>query len=130
VVLDLKHALVGIDHPEVDHGVHPGGDVVAGDDVLGRDVQGDDPEVHLHHLVHAREQDEEARPLGPSPDAPQAEDDAPLVLLDDLDGADQDPGDEDDDYHQDDGRETQSGCLQQTQGRVHQESSLVLTLRT
>src|SRR3712207_677376 len=111
-------------HPEVDHGVDAGWHVVAGYDVLRRDVQRDGPQVHLHHPVDGRQEDEEPRPLGPTPDAPEPKDHAPLVLLDDLDGADQDACDEDDDYHQDDGREAQGGRLQQPQGRVHRNPPL------
>src|SRR5215207_5378112 len=100
MVLDLKDALVGIDHPEVDHGVNPGGDVIAGDDVLGWDVHGDGPEVHLDHLVHHRQQDEQPWSLRPSLDAPEPEDDAPLVLLDYLDGAKYQRDDDDRDANQ------------------------------
>jgi hypothetical protein len=41
VVLDPVDGLLGLDHPEVDHGVHLDRDVVARDDVLGRHVLDD-----------------------------------------------------------------------------------------
>ena len=66
MVLHLDDAPVGIDHPEVDDGVYPRGDVVAGYDVLGWDVHGYGPEVDLDHPVDERQEEEEPRSLGPS----------------------------------------------------------------
>jgi hypothetical protein len=94
VVLDLDYALVGVCNPEVDYGVDPGRDIVAGYDVLGRDVHGHGPQVYLDHPVDQGIEDEEPWSLGPSLDPAEAEDHTPLVLLDDLDGAEYDRGDE------------------------------------
>src|SRR5215211_9351480 len=88
VILDLDDAPVGVDYSEVDDGIDPGRDVVAGYDVLGRDVHSYGPQVYLDHPVHERPQEEQSRTLGPALDPAEAEDDTPLVLLDDLDGAD------------------------------------------
>src|SRR5215217_119993 len=63
VVLYLEDALVWVNDPEVDHGVHAGGDVVAGDDVLRRYVHGDGSEVYLDHVINEREEEEESWPL-------------------------------------------------------------------
>ena len=88
VVGDLGHGVLGVQHAEVQDGAHPDRDVVAGDDFLGRDLQGDDAQVDLHHPVDERDDEEQARPLG-ADQAAEPEDDAALVLLDDLDrGAD------------------------------------------
>src|SRR5829696_3882329 len=93
VVLYLDDALVGVHHPEVDHRGHAGGDIVAGDEVLGRDIQGYCPQAHLDHLVHHRDQDEEARSFGSPLHPTEPEDDPPLVLLNYLYGARQDKQD-------------------------------------
>src|SRR5215211_7917076 len=90
MVFDLDHALVGVDYSEVDHGVDPGGDVIAGYDVLGRDVHGHGPQIDLDHPVDQRKEDEEPWTLGSSLDPTEPKDHTPLVLLEDLDGAEQD----------------------------------------
>src|SRR5215211_1052942 len=120
MVLYLYDALVGVHDPKVDHCGHAGGDVVAGYDLLGWYVHGDGPQVHLDHLVHYRNQDKEPGSLGSSLDASQLEDDASLVLLDYLDGADYDGDDEYRDDHQRNSRETYPNRLQQAQGCGHQ----------
>src|SRR5215211_77131 len=128
VVLYLDDALVGVHHPEVDHRGYAGGDIVAGDEVLGRDIQGDGPQAHLDHLVHYRDQDEEAWALGSPLHPTEPEDDAPLVLLDYLDGARQDKQDNRNHRYQHDGRKPYSNRLQQAQARVHERHSFRLNL--
>ena len=113
VVLDLDDAPVGVHHAEVDHGVDAGGDVVAGYDVLWGDVHGYGPQVYLDHPVHHGKEDEKSWSLGPPLYPTEAEDDAPLVLLDDLDGAEYDRNDEDREDHHHDGRESYPNRLQQ-----------------
>src|SRR5829696_3633128 len=114
VVLYLDDALVGVHHPEVDHRGHAGGDVVAGYEVLRRDIQGDGPQAHLDHPVNRRNQDEEARALGSPLHPTEPEDDAPLVLLDYLDGARQDEQDNRDHRYQHDGHKPYPNRLQQS----------------
>src|SRR5918992_4590493 len=94
MILYLDYAPVGVYDPEVDYGVNPGRDIVAGNDVLGRDDHGHGPKVYLDHPVDQGKQDEESWTLGSSLDPSEAEDHTPLVLLDDLDGAEYDRGDE------------------------------------
>src|SRR5215218_11337890 len=102
MVFNLDYALVGIDDAEVDYGVDAGRDVVTGNDVLGRDVHGYGPQVYLDHPVDQGKEDEESWTLGTSLDPTEAEDHTPLILLDDLDGAEYDCGDEyREDHHHD-----------------------------
>ena len=61
---------------------------------------GDRAEAHLHHLVDEGDQQDDAGPLAlVGNEAPQPEDDGPLVLAQDLDGRRQDEQREDQDRH-------------------------------
>src|SRR5215217_9342285 len=126
VVLYLYDALVGVHHPEVDHRGYAGGDIVASDEVLGRNIQGDGPQFDLNHLVHQRDQDEEARSFGSPLHPTEPEDDPPLVLLDYLDGARQDEQDNRNHRYQHYGRKPYSNRLQQAQAHVHERHSFRL----
>src|SRR5215203_2004854 len=129
VVLYLQDALVGVDHPEVDHRGHSGGNVVAGYDLLGGHLHGYGPQVYLDHPVHERQEDEEPRPLGTSLYPTDPKDHTQLVLLDYLDGAEYYRDDDYRDDHHYDGHQSYSECLQQAQGCVHEKSSFILVLR-
>ncbi len=83
MVQDLDHGALRVNYPEVNYGVHPDGDIVLGDYLLVRDIHGDDTQVYLHHPVHEGDDEEQAGALG-ADQASQAEDDAALVLSDDL----------------------------------------------
>ena len=83
-----------LDHAEVGDGVDLDGDVVAGDRLLGRDVQGDDAQIDLDHPLDLRDQQDQPG-ASRSDQPPQAEDDAALVLLDDLDGGAEEPDGDD-----------------------------------
>jgi hypothetical protein len=84
-----------LDHAEIGHSVHAYSHVVACDGLLGRDIQSDNPQAHLDHAVDERDDEKEPGPFG-SRQAAQAEDHATLVLLNDLDGREQDHDQEDD----------------------------------
>src|SRR5829696_3923445 len=129
VVLYLQDALVGVNHPEVDHRGHSGGNVVAGYDLLGGHLHGYGPQVYLDHPVHERQEDEEPRSLGSSLYPTDPKDHTPLVLLDYLDGAEYYRDDDYRDDHHYDGHQSYSECLQQAQGCVHEKSSFILVLR-
>ena len=73
-----------IHDPEIDHRIHRGGHVVAGHDFLLGDVDGYDPQIHLHHAVHERDEENQARPFGVEQFA-EAEDDAALVFAQNAD---------------------------------------------
>jgi hypothetical protein len=96
VIFYLHDGVAGIDHPEIGHGVHPDRHVVAGDGLLRGDIQGDDAQVDLHHAVYEGDDEKETRPLCALQPA-QTKNDAALVLLDDLDGRDQQHDQKDDD---------------------------------
>src|SRR5207245_4294756 len=71
-------------------------DVVLGDDVLGRHVQHDRAQAHPRHAVDRPGDQDEPRPLGGGQELSQAEDDPPLVLVEDL-HREKDPEDDDED---------------------------------
>ena len=102
VVEDLDDRVLGVDDAEVDDGVDLDGDVVTRDGFLGGNFEGDDAQVDFAHTLGAGDQEEKARPAC-SDQATQAEDDAALVFLHDLDGRgrqqehDKGDGDENDD---------------------------------
>jgi hypothetical protein len=67
--------------------------------------------MHLFHLVHERDQQEEPRAFRAAPDTSQTEDHTPLVLLDYLDRTNED--DRDYDHHDNgDGRDSYPRRLQ------------------
>ena len=94
MVLDLQDTLVGIYDPKIDDGGHAGGYVVAGYYLLGRHLHRDCSEVYLDHPVYYRKEDEEPWSFGPSLYPTEPKNHTPLVLLDDLDGAEYDRDDE------------------------------------
>ena len=100
VVLDLHHRLHRVHHPEVDDRVHLHAHVVAGDHVLGRHVEHDRAQADAHHAVDGPGHDDEPRALGLRQQLAEAEDDAALVLVQDLHREQQPEHDEpsDDDY--------------------------------
>src|SRR6185437_14633721 len=75
----LDDRLLRIDHAEVHHRVHLDRHVVARDHVLRWHVEHDRAQVHLHHLLDHRHQEEETGPLH-RPEASQLEDHPALVL--------------------------------------------------
>ena len=86
-----------IDHPEVGDRVDPDGDVVPGDDLLGGHIHRYRAQVDLDHALDERDQQDQAGPAHTG-QPPEPEDDAPLVLLHDLDRAQKhDHGKEEDD---------------------------------
>ena len=97
VVLDLHDRGFRLDDPEVRNGVDANGHVVLGDHFLRRDVQRHRAELDLLHLVHERDQEEQAGPLGLGQKPAEAEDDAALVLARDLHRREQKDDEEDDD---------------------------------
>ena len=100
VVGDFDHRFVRIDDPQKDDGVDLQGDVVASDDVLRRDFERFLAERDAHHAVHRHEDQDYARTLRRSQQAPEAEDHATLIFRKDLDGT-QEVNDEDDDGNRD-----------------------------
>jgi hypothetical protein len=97
VVCDLDDRFSGVNDAEGDDGVDLEGDVIAGDDVLWRDLHGFLTEGDADDLVERAEDEDDAGTLG-GRDAAEAEDDATLVFLEDLDGVDDvedDDGDND-----------------------------------
>jgi hypothetical protein len=98
IVLDLDGRLLGIDDPEIDDRVHPYRDVVAADHVLRRDVEDQGPEIHPHHLLDDRDEQDQARPLHRG-EAPEGEDDSALIFAQDLDRRHQEQ-DRDQDHRQ------------------------------
>ena len=83
VVLHLHDGLDRVGHVEQHDGVDAGRHIVLGDDLLGRDGQGDHAGVHPVHALEEGPHQVQARPVD-GPQAPQAEDDAALVLGDGL----------------------------------------------
>ena len=79
VVFDLNHGQLRVHHTGIHHGIHLDRDVVPGDHVLLGHVHHHGAQVHPHHLLNARNQDDQARPLD-LPEAPQLKHHAALVL--------------------------------------------------
>ncbi len=94
-VLHLDDGLHGLDHAEVVHRVDLDGDVVLGDHVLRRNVHHHRAQGDPRHLVHQRDEQEHARPLGADGPA-QAEDHAALELGQNANGGEQQPQQDDD----------------------------------
>src|SRR5262249_60510266 len=90
---DLDDGLAGIDDAEVNDGVHFDGDVVARDHILLRHAEHDDPQVHLAHALHDRIDEHQARSLD-APEASQREHHGALVLVQHVDGAEEQHDDE------------------------------------
>ena len=67
VVLHADHGLVGVEHAEEDDRVHLDRHVVARDHVLRRHVHGDGAQADLDHLVHERNEKEQAGPAAVAP---------------------------------------------------------------
>ena len=84
-VRNLQDGQPRIDDPEVDHGVHLHGDVVAGDHVLRRDLQRVDAEGNAHDAVDGREHQDDARAFRLPQHAAQPEDYAALIFPQNLD---------------------------------------------
>ncbi len=89
VVGDLDDGLGGVDDAEGDDGVDLEGDVVAGDDVLRRDLHGLLAEGDANDLVEGAEDPDDAGALGGLLHAAEAEDDAALILFEDVEGVDE-----------------------------------------
>jgi hypothetical protein len=62
-------------------------DIVPGDDILGRNIERVSLEADLADGVDGPEDQDEARPLGLTQDASEAEDDTALILIEDFDAA-------------------------------------------
>ncbi len=95
VVLDLDDRAARIHDAEVDDRVHLHRHVVARDDVLRRHVHDDRAQADAHHPVDRREDQDDAGPLRLRQQLAEAEDDAALVLVQDLDRAEQVEHDDD-----------------------------------
>ena len=89
IALDLDDRPARIDDAEVDDRVDLDRDVVARDDVLRRHVHDDRPQAHAHHAIDRREHEDDAGPLRLRQQLAEPEDDAALVLGQDLDRAEQ-----------------------------------------
>src|SRR5262249_22447022 len=97
----LDDRLLGINHAKVDDRVDLHGDVVAGDCLLRWHVQRHDPQVDFAHRLDAGDDEEQPR-ASSAHQATEAEDYAPLVLLDDFDSrGGQHEQDDNDDYEPD-----------------------------
>ncbi len=79
-VVHSDDGLDGVVDPEVDDGVDLQGDVVGRDRRLRGNVDDFDPEVHLDDPVDCGNAEDQARSLGLRTDAPETEEDRPLVL--------------------------------------------------
>ena len=97
VIGNFHDRLAGIDDTQKNDGVDFQGDVVARDDVLRRDLQGFLPQRNAHHAIDRSEHQDDARPFFPIQQASQPKDNAPLVLGQDLDRAQQVKGNNNDD---------------------------------
>jgi len=102
VVLHLHDRLDRVNDVEQHDGVDPGGDVVLGDDLLRGDGQGDHAGVDPLHALQEGNHQMRAR-LVDGPQTAQAEDDAALILPDELDGQQEHEHQEDDDRDEEDG---------------------------
>src|SRR5439155_16965212 len=94
VVLHVHDRLHRVYDAEVDDGVDLQADVVLGDDVLGRHVQHHRAQADTRHPVDGPGDEDESGPLGLGQKLPEAEDDPPLVLVEDL-HREKDPEDDD-----------------------------------
>jgi hypothetical protein len=94
---NLHDGQARLQDPEVNHRVHFHGDVVARDHVLRRHFESIDAQRNAHDAVDGREDQDDARSFGLIQQAAQAEDDAALVLAQNLDGGDQVQHHDDDD---------------------------------
>ena len=91
-LIEVRHLDDGelrVDHPKINHGVHLHGHVVARDHVLRRHVEDARAQIHAHHLLDRRHDDDQARPHH-AVEAPEEEHHAALVLAQDLDRRDRD----------------------------------------
>ena len=82
--LDVDDRARGVDHAEVADRVHLGGHVVTRDQVLRRDVERHRAQVHAHHPVDGRDQQDQPRALH-AEQAAEPEHDGALVLAQDPD---------------------------------------------
>ena len=89
VVLDLDDRPARIHHAEVDDRVDLHRHVVARDDVLRRHVHDDRAQADADHAIDRREDEDDARALRLRQQLAEPEDDAALVLVQDLDRAEQ-----------------------------------------
>ncbi len=112
VVGDLNDGLGGIDDAEHDDGVDLERDIVAGDDVLRRNFHGLLTQRDADDLVYRPEDEDDSGTGGGLLDAAETEDHGTLVLLEDVDGADQI---EDDDCYGEEKRDRHD--VQSTSGR-------------
>src|SRR4030042_466628 len=85
VVKDFYHRRLRVDDAEIDDGIDADSNVIPGDDFLRRDIHGHDAQVHLHHAVDKRDNDEKPGTSG-ADETPQAEDNAALVFGHDFNG--------------------------------------------
>ena len=84
-ILHPDNRPLGIHDTEVKHGIHPYRHVIAGDDVLAGNIQGDYPQIHPHDLLNAGNDDDQPRAFD-TLEPPEKENNATLVLRQDLDG--------------------------------------------
>jgi 4-hydroxy-tetrahydrodipicolinate synthase len=88
IVFHLSDGEVWVQYPEVDNGINFHGHIVSRDDILRGNVHSDDPQIQPEHLFNQR--NDVNNPGAARRDhAPQPKDHAPLVLVDDLDTADE-----------------------------------------
>ena len=88
IILHFPDRQIGIEHPEIKHRVDLHRNVIAGDHILRRDIHGHRAQIHLDHLFDARNDVNHARSARPD-HAAKAKHDAPLILFENLDAADE-----------------------------------------
>ena len=78
----VHHGGHGVEHFEVNHGVHSDSNAVFCENFLRRDVEGDEPQVHSDDVVNDGEDGEEAGTHGTALlNPPEPEDHGSLVFL-------------------------------------------------
>src|SRR6266478_4306631 len=97
VVGNFDDRLVGIDHAQEDHGVHFERDVVARNDVLGWNLKRFLAKGNAHDAVDGRKYQNHAGTFGLLEQVAEPEDDAALILGEDLDRTQHVDGYDDDD---------------------------------
>ena len=85
-VFHLNNGPFRVQHAKIDHRADFHRDIVPGDHILGGDIHDDCPQVDANHLLNARDDDDQAGPLD-LPETAKQEDDAALVLAQNLDRA-------------------------------------------
>src|SRR5580704_8942884 len=96
VVRDFHDRLIGIDHAQKNYSVYFERDVVASDDVLRRNFKGFLAQGDPHHPINRRKNQGYAGALGRTQKPAKPKDDAPFILRENLDRADEIERDDED----------------------------------